>query len=354
MPSFFRIQARRTIHLQQRGHVTRQDSKDPQHPRAGRATSTPRRAGREGIPHSPRCLHRPPPGTPDRAGRRQLADPLPVDRIGTGKGRHFVRRDRGAPPRTRHADRLVADTGPGASFVVDSTDMARKAFYAVQVRPGEEWRNVASRLVRNFRAVVADPDRPHASEATYFWRYVTERQLYELFERVIDAVLTNPLGRLSLNSRLHDAVARVKHEVRSLPIAFHDPLGLDMQKRGQVTEDVFSEFVERFALRSSAYRSVPALPRSARPNPSKAGTQLFSLDEVRHLFSSRGQLTTLEPALEPVDGRPRVASTATPGNLDGRPGSRNTSDKLPTYRNLQRASRPRGGRVHQPVGHGTG
>ena len=115
VPSFFRIQARRTIHLQQRGHVTRQNSKNPQHPRAGRATSALRRAGREGIPHSPRCLHLPPPGTPDRAGRRQLPDPLPVDRVGTGKGRHFARRDRGAPPRTRHADRLVADTGPGAS-----------------------------------------------------------------------------------------------------------------------------------------------------------------------------------------------------------------------------------------------
>ena len=51
-----------------------------------------------------------------------------------------------------------------------------------------------------FRAVVADPDHPHAAEATYFWRYVTERQLYELFERVIDAVLTNLLDRLSLNS----------------------------------------------------------------------------------------------------------------------------------------------------------
>ena len=200
------------------------------------------------------------------------------------------------------------------ALVVDSTDMARGAVYAVQVRAGEEWRNVASCLIRNFRAVVADPDRPHAFEATYVWRYVTERQLYEIFERVIDAVLTNPLDRLSLNSLLHDAVARVKREVRSPPIAFPDPLGSDMQKRGQVTEHVFSEFVERLALRSSAYRSVPALPRNARPNPSKAVTQLFSLDEVRQLFSSRGQLTALEPALDPIDSRPRVAPRRRPAN----------------------------------------
>ena len=107
-------------------------------------------------------------------------------------------------------------------------------------------------------------------------------------------------------------MAPVKREVRSLPIAFHGPLGSDMQKRGQVTEHVFSEFVERLALRSSAYRSVPALPRNARPKPSKAMTQLFSLDDVRQLFSSRGQLTALEPALEPVDSRPRVAPRQRP------------------------------------------
>ncbi|CAM9499739.1 unnamed protein product [Ascophyllum nodosum] len=98
--------------------------------------------------------------------------------------------------------------------MLDSTDIAREAFLAVQVRPGEEWRNLASRLVLNYRTVVADPYRPHASEATYFWRYATERQLHELFEGVINAVRTNPLDRLSLNALRYDAVERVKREAR--------------------------------------------------------------------------------------------------------------------------------------------
>ena len=110
-------------------------------------------------------------------------------------------------------------------LVIGSTDIAREAFLAVQIRPGEEWRNVASRLVRSFRAVVADPDRPHASEATFFWSYTTKRQLYELFERVINAVPTNLRDRLSLNALLYDAVARIRREVRSLPIVFHDRWG---------------------------------------------------------------------------------------------------------------------------------
>ena len=109
------------------------------------------------------------------------------------------------------------------ALVIDSTDIAREAFLAVHVKPTEEWRSAASRLVHNYRAVVANPDRPHASKATYFWRYATERQLYELFERVITVVLTNPLDRLSLSALLHDGVARIKREVRPLSIVFHDP-----------------------------------------------------------------------------------------------------------------------------------
>ena len=106
------------------------------------------------------------------------------------------------------------------ALVIDSTDIAREAFLAVQARPGGEWRNVASQLVRNYRAVVVDPDRLHALEVTYFWRYAPKRLLYELFERLINAILTNPLDRLNLNALFYDAVARIKHEARPLPIAF--------------------------------------------------------------------------------------------------------------------------------------
>ena len=62
-------------------------------------------------------------------------------------------------------------------------------------------------------AVVANPDRQHASEATHVWRYATKRQLYELFERVITLVLTSLLNRLNLNAMLDDVVAKLKREI---------------------------------------------------------------------------------------------------------------------------------------------
>ena len=136
---------------------------------------------------------------------------------------------------------------------------------------------------------MANTDRLNALKATYFWRYATERLLY-VFERVINVFLTNPLDR-------HDEVTRTKRETRPLPTAFHDLLGMCMRKRGKVTtESVVLEFVDRLGLRSSAYRSVPTLPKNAQPRPSKGMTQPFSLDEMRQLFSSRQQLTALEPA----------------------------------------------------------
>ena len=182
---------------------------------------------------------------------------------------------------------------------------------------------------------MADPDRPHALETTYFWRYAIERKLYELFKCVINAVLTNPLHRLSLNGLLHDAVARIKRKVRPMPIAFHDSLGMGMRKRGKVTENVFLEFVDRLVLRSSAYRPLPVLPQNARPSPSKGVTQLFSLDEVKQLFSSREQLTALEPANSRSLGVPRqhsVTSIAALTPVFPHPGPAQTgpSDERPT------------------------
>ena len=104
------------------------------------------------------------------------------------------------------------------------------------------------------------PDRPHASEATYFWRYAIYGQLYELFERVNNAMLTDALDRLSLHALLYDAVVIIKHDVRPLPISFPGPLEMDMRNRRKVTESVLSEFVDGLALWSSTYRLVPTLP----------------------------------------------------------------------------------------------
>ena len=107
------------------------------------------------------------------------------------------------------------------ALLKSTTDLASKAFLAVQVQGGKAWRNATSRLVRNYCAVVVDPDRSHTSKVTYVWRYVTEHQLYERFELVLDALLSNPLDRLTLNFHLHAAVTRVKREIHPLAVDFN-------------------------------------------------------------------------------------------------------------------------------------
>ena len=47
----------------------------------------------------------------------------------------------------------------------DATELSREVFLAVNLQSGEAWRNVVARLLRNFRAGVVDPYRPHILEA---------------------------------------------------------------------------------------------------------------------------------------------------------------------------------------------
>ena len=127
--------------------------------------------------------------------------------------------------------------------------------------------------------------------------------------------MTKPLNRLSLNALLHDAVTKIKREVRPLPIAFHNPLGMGIPTRGKVTQSVFLEFINRLALRSSTYRSVPKVLLNVQPSLSKGVTQVFSLDEVRQLLSSRDKLTALEPAHGHFLGVPRQHSVTAIASL---------------------------------------
>ncbi|CAN0255207.1 unnamed protein product, partial [Ascophyllum nodosum] len=60
---------------------------------------------------------------------------------------------------------------------------ALEALDSITTKPDESWLAATARLVSAFRATRIDPDRPHVTEATFFWRYVSEHDLKELMER---------------------------------------------------------------------------------------------------------------------------------------------------------------------------
>ena len=96
-----------------------------------------------------------------------------------------------------------------AALVRGAATSARHALDSVVLKPAEAWPTAAARLVLMFRAATADPDMPHASEAVYFWRYISERNLVELLDRIRDMLLPNALDRISINVLMHQLVADI-------------------------------------------------------------------------------------------------------------------------------------------------
>ena len=69
-----------------------------------------------------------------------------------------------------------------AAFNDEVQRAATEALGRIELQPGEAPTAAAARLVRAVRAASADPDHPHASEATYVWRYASVKTLQGLMK----------------------------------------------------------------------------------------------------------------------------------------------------------------------------
>ena len=149
-------------------------------------------------------------------------------------------------------------------------------------------------MVRTNHDVVVETDRPHT--------YVTERQLHELLRRLLDALLPNPLDRLSVNLTLRAATVRVKSEVRLPPIDFNDPLRKRMIDRGRLKEIIYNDFVH-------------VAPRKT-PISTVGIEKLFSLNYERQLFGSHFIIAALKRTPDDVfftrGARAHTASSGAP------------------------------------------
>ena len=107
-----------------------------------------------------------------------LADYLPIYCVGTESQPVVVYRISGQCESTQvrrvtatdwlellvHEEGINSEVKHTALEVLDS----------VTVKPDQSGLSATARLVSAFRTTRIDPDRPHATEATFFWRYVRE------------------------------------------------------------------------------------------------------------------------------------------------------------------------------------
>ena len=134
-----------------------------------------------------------------------------------------------------------------------SVGAAEVAIASINVKGAEAWRAAARRLVLVFRASTADRERPHIPEATYFWRYVSEKQLTDLIERLVCLLLPNGFDQAGLQSAMHAQFVRVRTDIRPLRVDYVNPLGQGMVNRGNKIDGILTEFVDFVSERRTVY-----------------------------------------------------------------------------------------------------
>ena len=91
-----------------------------------------------------------------------------------------------------------------------------------------------------YRATLSYPNRSHASEVTFFWRYASVEGVLDLLNRFYSIVEKS-------NTTAEYLWAKYSHKVVKKPGDHHinkrNPMGSLMQSRGQVAKNIFWEFV---------------------------------------------------------------------------------------------------------------
>ena len=144
---------------------------------------------------------------------------------------------------------------------------AQKALDSISAKPDESWLSATARLVSAFRTTRIDPDRPHASEATFFWRYVSEHVLKKLMERLVQ--LLERFGVVVITSLF---VTEVSDTLPTSPVEPQCPMGYNMRMRGTATH----EFFNRYATMMSARKLSNKRQNSPRTHVAAVNNQRIS------------------------------------------------------------------------------
>lgn len=99
------------------------------------------------------------------------------------------------------------------------------------------------------------------SEAAFFWKYIQEKQLSDLIERLPQLLLPSAFDQPGLQGAIVKQRPKVQAEVRSLRVDFRDALGELMAARGRVTEGVFNRFVVLISAQRTTCQSSSPSPQ---------------------------------------------------------------------------------------------
>lgn len=155
--------------------------------------------------------------------------------------------------------------------LLGATAFAQADFNGLARQDNGSWHAVAARVVKAFRALNADPERPHASKMNFFWRYISEKDMRRLFDRLADVLmprLSNPFDRNGITALLLQQSHDMSTKLRMFRVEWHAPLGVAMERRGRETQQMCKSLIDVLSA-----RSVSCAPQ--KPKKTSCGPGLF-------------------------------------------------------------------------------
>ena len=132
-------------------------------------------------------------------------------------------------------------------------EAAAAALNDIAVGEADSWKAASRSLVLVYGAYTTDPVRPHISEAGFFWRDITEQQLTDLLECLVQLLLRSAFDQSGLQGVVHERLLHIQVEVRPFQIDYVIPTGPTMTLRGEKTEGFYGGIVELVSTRKTVY-----------------------------------------------------------------------------------------------------
>lgn len=201
-----------------------------------------------------------------------------------------------------------------------ATQHAQHALNNIHLRPGESLLTGHNRLLQIFRAARADPFRTYLSEEPYFWMAITERNLYNLFDRAIALCCPGHDDRHAFRGQLIGITQNNNALLQQFQVDAHALGSAHMQQRGQLTRRMFHQFATLLGNHSSLFR--PAAAPDAGSDSVRALRTSKSLrlpqgeDSSSLQTKSQGEVRAMRPA---ADYTPRQDYPDSPSDEDDGP-----------------------------------
>ena len=193
---------------------------------------------------------------------------------------------------------------------------------SITTKPDESWLSATAHQVSAFRATRIDLNRPHVTEATFFWRYVSEHDLKELMERLAYLLVPSELERFGVDAITNIFIKEASDTLRTNPVEPQCPMGYNMRMRGTETRELFDRYANMLSARRprnnkrkfSSRTHIAAIGNHSAPHKTPSDHAAEN-EELRQLLRDAKESIyrlTGRDSLTPTDTTPKSSGVAPP------------------------------------------